>query len=41
VVEQPENPGYYSAQFFLKPHYQLEGLTIALKLVSRLPSEKK
>jgi type VI secretion system protein ImpC len=41
VVEQEDNPGYYRAQFFLKPHYQLEGLTIALKLVSRLPSEKK
>ncbi|HEX5661154.1 MAG TPA: hypothetical protein VFX59_28380, partial [Polyangiales bacterium] len=41
VAEREDNPGYYSAQFFLKPHYQLEGLTIALKLVSRLKSEKK
>jgi type VI secretion system protein ImpC len=41
VAELEDNPGYYSAQFFLKPHYQLEGLTIALKLVSRLKSEKK
>ncbi|MDB4975957.1 MAG: EvpB family type secretion protein [Myxococcaceae bacterium] len=41
VVELEDNPGYYAAQFFLKPHYQLEGLTIALKLVSRLKSEKK
>ena len=33
-----ENPGYYSAKFFLKPHYQLEGLTVSLRLVSRVPS---
>jgi type VI secretion system protein ImpC len=42
IVEEVEgNPGYYKAQFLLKPHYQLEGLTVALKLVSRLKSEKK
>lgn len=34
------NPGYYTSQFFLRPHYQLEGLTVSLRLVSRLPSEK-
>ena len=33
----PENPGYYSAKFFLKPHYQLEGVNISLRLVSRMP----
>ncbi len=33
-----ENPGYYSAKFFLKPHYQLEGLTVSLRLVSRMPA---
>ncbi len=36
--ENEENPGYYSAKFFLKPHYQLEGLTVSLRLVSRVPS---
>lgn len=42
VVEEIEgNPGYYSAKFFLRPHYQLEGLTVSLRLVSKLPSEKK
>jgi type VI secretion system protein ImpC len=35
------NPGYYSAKFFLRPHYQLEGLTVSLRLVSKLPSAKK
>ena len=39
VVEEVEgNPGYYTSKFFLRPHYQLEGLTVALRLVSRLPS---
>jgi type VI secretion system protein ImpC len=32
-----ENPGYYSAKFYLKPHYQLEGVNISLRLVSRMP----
>ncbi|MCX8566523.1 MAG: type VI secretion system protein ImpC [Glomeribacter sp. 1016415] len=34
------NPGYYAAKFFLRPHYQLEGLTVSLRLVSKLPSQK-
>lgn len=42
VVEEVEdNPGYYTSKFFLKPHYQLEGLTVSLRLVSKLPSAKK
>lgn len=41
VVEEVEgNPGYYSSKFFLRPHYQLEGLTVSLRLVSKLPSQK-
>jgi len=41
VVEEVEgNPGYYTSKFFLKPHYQLEGLTVSLRLVSKLPSQK-
>ena len=40
VDEDPANPGYYSAKVFLKPHYQLEGLTVSLRLVARLPSTK-
>jgi len=41
VVEaDPSNPGYYSSKFFLRPHYQLEGLTVSLRLVSKLPSAK-
>jgi type VI secretion system protein ImpC len=41
VLEEVEgNPGYYSSKFFLRPHYQLEGLTVSLRLVSKLPSAK-
>ncbi len=40
VAEIPGNPGYYSSKFFLRPHYQLEGLTVSLRLVSKLPSAK-
>jgi type VI secretion system protein ImpC len=41
VEEDKENPGYYSSKFYLKPHYQLEGLTVSLRLVSKLPKDKK
>ena len=42
VVEEVEdNPGFYTSKFFLKPHYQLEGLTVSLRLVSKLPSAKE
>ena len=40
VAEDPANPGYYQSKFFLRPHYQLEGLTVSLRLVSKLPSGK-
>ena len=39
-VEDVEgNPGYYKAKFYLRPHYQLEGLTASLSLVSRLENK--
>jgi len=42
IVEEIEgNPGYYSSKFFLRPHYQLEGLSVSLRLVSKLPSGKE
>jgi type VI secretion system protein ImpC len=40
VKEIEGNPGYYSSNFYLRPHYQLEGLTVSLRLVSKLPSGK-
>ena len=40
IEEVEGNPGYYTSKFFLRPHYQLEGLTVSLRLVSKLPSAK-
>lgn len=40
VEEVEGNPGYYNARFYLRPHYQLEGVNVTLSLVSRLPSQK-
>src|SRR5262245_11119025 len=40
VEEVEGNPGYYRSRFHLRPHYQLEGLTVSLRLVSKLPSVK-
>jgi type VI secretion system protein ImpC len=40
IVANEENPGYYSATFELRPHFQLEGMDIGLRLVSRLPVAK-
>jgi type VI secretion system protein ImpC len=37
IVPDPENPGYYKGKFMFVPHYQLEGMDIALSMVSRLP----
>ncbi len=40
VEEVEGNPGYYTAKFHLRPHYQLEGVTVSMSLVSRLPSQR-
>jgi type VI secretion system protein ImpC len=37
VTEVPGKPGVYRAVAFLKPHYQLDELTISLRLVADLP----
>jgi len=39
IVEDELNPGYYMGKFFLKPHFQLEGMDIGMSLVSKLPSK--
>jgi type VI secretion system protein ImpC len=41
VQEVEGNPGYYTSQFYLRPHFQLEGLTVSLRLVTKLPSLKQ
>ena len=40
MEEVEGNPGYYGSRFYLRPHYQLEGLTVSRRLVSKLPSVK-
>ena len=41
VSEDPAKPGVYKAVAFLRPHFQLDELTISLRLVARLPSPGK
>ncbi len=41
VAEIPGKPGAYRAVAFLKPHYQLDELTISLRLVADLPPPAK
>ena len=36
LEEKEGTPGAYEARFMLRPHYQLEGMGVALRLVSRL-----
>ena len=38
VTEVPGKPGCYRAVAFLKPHFQLEELTVSLRLVADLPA---
>ncbi len=37
VVDVPGKPGAYRAVAFLRPHYQLEELSVSLRLVAELP----
>jgi type VI secretion system protein ImpC len=41
VREIPENPGYYSVDLFVKPHFQIEGVDVQLKLVAQMPRDQK
>ena len=38
LQDREDLPGEYEAKIFLRPHYQLEGLSVSLRLVSRLPA---
>ena len=38
VEDMEGNPGYYQAKFHIKPHYQLEGMTVSMSLVSKVPA---
>jgi type VI secretion system protein ImpC len=41
VVEIPGKPGAYRAVAFLKPHYQLDEISVSLRLVAELPPPAK
>jgi type VI secretion system protein ImpC len=41
VVEVPGKPGSYRAVAFLRPHFQLEELTVSMRLVADLPAPAK
>jgi type VI secretion system protein ImpC len=41
VTEIPGKPGAYRAVVFLRPHYQLDELTVSLRLVANLPPPAK
>jgi type VI secretion system protein ImpC len=40
VSEIPGKPGAYNAVAFLRPHFQLEALSVSMRLVAKLPTPK-
>lgn len=41
VVPRKGNPGQYDAEIYLRPHYQLDGLTASVKLTAKIPEGEK
>lgn len=41
VVEVPGRPGVYRAVAFLRPHFQLDELSVSLRLVAELPASSR
>jgi type VI secretion system protein ImpC len=41
VMEVPGKPGAYRAVAFLRPHFQLDELTVSLRLVASLPASAR
>jgi type VI secretion system protein ImpC len=41
VVDVPGKPGVYRAVAYLKPHFQLDELSVSLRLVADLPQSGK
>jgi type VI secretion system protein ImpC len=37
VVEVPGKPGVYRAVAFLRPHFQLDEISVSMRLVAELP----
>jgi type VI secretion system protein ImpC len=40
VKEVEGRPGYYEAKALLRPHFQLEGVNLSLRMVGKLPGKK-
>ena len=40
VREDPSRPGCYEAVAFLRPHFQMEELSVGLSLVAKLPESR-
>ena len=41
VTEVPGKPGAYKSVAFLRPHYQLDELSVSLRLVAELPKSAR
>jgi type VI secretion system protein ImpC len=41
VSEVPGRPGHFRATAFVRPHFQLDELTVSLRLVAELPQAAK
>ena len=41
VPEVPGKPGVYKAVAFLRPHFQLDELSVSLRLVAELPKSAR
>ena len=41
VAEIPGKPGAYKSVAFLRPHYQLDELSVSLRLVAELPKSAR
>ena len=41
VAEVPGKPGVYRAMAFLRPHFQLDELSVSLRLVAELPASAR
>jgi type VI secretion system protein ImpC len=41
VIEDKSKPGVYKAVAFLRPHFQLEELSVSLRLVAELPKSTR
>ncbi len=40
VVDHEDNPGFYSVNMKVRPHFQIEGVNVDLSLVSQMPKGK-